>query len=68
MDAIKANLNLEKGKYTTSDGLFSLEIVSCLGACGLAPAIVINDKVYPQMTPDAVNTIINTLRKENKGE
>lgn len=66
LQAIKTKLNLSEGKYTTSDGLFSLEIVSCLGACGLAPAIVINDKVYPQMTSDAISTIIDTLVKDER--
>lgn len=61
LSMIQTKLKLEKGKYTTADGLFSLEIVSCLGACGLAPAIVINDKVHPKMTPDAVSAIIDTL-------
>ena len=63
LTAIKEKLNLENGKYTTSDGLFSLEIVNCLGACALAPAIVINGKVHAKMTPEAVSVIIDTLTK-----
>ena len=66
LEAIKTKLKLTDGKYTTPDGLFSLEVVSCLGACGLAPAIVINDKVYPQMTGSAVSTIIDTLINEER--
>lgn len=66
LEKIKEKLNLKDGKFTTSDGLFSLEVVSCLGACGLAPAIVINEKVYPQMTADAVSTIIDTLMKDER--
>jgi len=66
LEEIKRKLNFEKGKFTTNDGLFSLEIVSCLGACGLAPAIVINEKVYPQMTPQAVSTIIDTLMSNER--
>ena len=49
---------------TCDNGLFSLEIVSCLGACGLAPVCVVNDKVYPQMTSDAISVILDTLMKE----
>ena len=64
LNAVKEKLNLKEGKITSADGLFSLEIVSCLGACGLAPVAVINDKVYPQMTADAITTIIDTLIKE----
>jgi len=56
----------EDGKFTTKDGLFTLEIVSCLGACGLAPVVVINEKVYPQMTPDAITIILDTLMKEEQ--
>lgn len=49
------------GKKTTPDMKFTVETVSCLGACGLAPALMINDKVYGQMTPEAVEVIIDTL-------
>lgn len=66
LETIKSKLNLTDGKFTTDDGLFSLEIVSCLGACGLAPAIVINGKVHPQMTRDAISTIIDTLMKDER--
>ncbi|MBQ9246494.1 NAD(P)H-dependent oxidoreductase subunit E [bacterium] len=64
LNAIRNKLNLKEGKITSDNGLFSLEIVSCLGACGLAPVVVINDKVYPQMTSDAVSIILDTLIKE----
>ena len=64
LNAIRARLDLEDGKFTTDDGLFSLETVSCLGACGLAPVVVINDKVYPQMTSDAIKIVIDTILKE----
>lgn len=64
LNAVKTKLGLGEKKMTTDDGLFSLEIVSCLGACGLAPVVVINDKVYPQMTSDAIGIIIDTITKE----
>ena len=64
LNAIKNKLNLKDGKVTSDDGLFSLEIVSCLGACGLAPVCMVNDKVYPQMTSDAISIVIDTLLKE----
>ena len=64
LNAIRNKLNLKEGKITSDNGLFSLEIVSCLGACGLAPVVVINEKVYPQMTSDAVGIILDTLMKE----
>lgn len=66
LNAINSKLNFKNGKTTTEDGLFSLEIVSCLGACGLAPVVVINEKVYPQMTSDAINIVLDTIIEEEK--
>ncbi len=67
LNAIKEKLELKDGKFTTADGLFSLETVSCLGACGLAPVVVVNGKVYPQMTADAIRVVIDTImQEENK--
>lgn len=61
-DAIIKKINLSGTKFTTADMKFSVETVSCLGACGLAPVVVINEKVYPQMTPDAINIIIDEIQ------
>ena len=66
LNAIKARLDLKDGKFTTDDGLFSVETVSCLGACGLAPVVVVNGKVYPQMTSDAIKVVIDTIYQEEK--
>lgn len=68
LNAVKAKLKIKDGQLTTDDGLFSLETVSCLGACGLAPVMVINEKVYPQMTSDAVKVIIDTIMQEEGGK
>ncbi len=65
LNAIRAKLNIPAGQLTSDNGLFSLETVSCLGACGLAPVVVINDKVYPQMTSDAITIVLDTLMKED---
>ena len=65
LNAIRAKLNMPEGQLTSDNGLFSLETVSCLGACGLAPGVVINDKVYPQMTSDAITIVLETLMKED---
>ena len=64
LNAIRAKLNMQEGQLTSDNGLFSLETVSCLGACGLAQVVVINDKVYPQMTSDAISIVLDTLMKE----
>lgn len=68
LNAIRNKLNLKEGKLTSDDGLFSLETVSCLGACGLAPVVMINDKVHPQMTSDAISIILDTLLSEERGQ
>lgn len=65
LEAVKKKIQLQDGKMTTENGMFSLETVSCLGACSLAPAMVINEKIYPKMTPDAVEIVIDILLKEN---
>lgn len=67
LEAIKSKLGLSDEKTTTDDGMFSLNIVSCLGACGLAPVVVINEKVYPKMTADAIKIALDTIIKEEKG-
>ena len=64
LNAIRNKLNFKEGQVTSDNGLFSLEIVSCLGACGLAPVCVVNEKVYPKMTSDAISVILDTLLKE----
>lgn len=64
LNAIKQYIKLQDGSFTSEDGMFSVETVSCLGACGLAPVMTINDKVYPKMTSDAVKIIIDTIRNE----
>ncbi|MBN2280479.1 MAG: NADH-quinone oxidoreductase subunit NuoE [Candidatus Marinimicrobia bacterium] len=63
-EAIKKQLKLEEGKKTTSDMLFTLETVSCLGACGLAPAMVVNEDVHGNLTPEKAVEIIKTIQKQ----
>lgn len=66
-DAIRAKLGLKEGKNTTDDLLFTLETVSCLGACGLAPVMMINDEVHGQMTPEKANEVLDKIiAEENK--
>ena len=66
-NSVIQRFNLKDGKFTTDDGMFSVETVSCLGACGLAPVVVVNGKVYPQMTTDAMKVIIDTILEREKG-
>ena len=57
LDKISEKLGIEVGKCTT-DGKFSLDATRCIGACGLAPVIMINDEVYGRLTPDQVEEIL----------
>lgn len=64
IERVQKELGLDNKKHTTDDQLFSLETVSCLGACGLAPAVMVNDEVHPKMTPDKMMALIEELRGE----
>lgn len=64
LERLYKELGLSKEKHTTEDMLFTLETVSCLGACGLAPVLTVNDKVHPAMTPEKVTELIAQLKKE----
>ena len=64
LERIRADLGLNKEKHTTDDMLFTLETVSCLGACGLAPVVMVNETVYPSMTPEAASELLVKLREE----
>lgn len=63
LDALKKELNLKGDEITTKDLLFTVETVSCLGACGLAPVITINDKVYGKMTPESTVELLEEIRE-----
>ncbi|MDX9702261.1 MAG: NAD(P)H-dependent oxidoreductase subunit E [Candidatus Auribacterota bacterium] len=69
LEALRKRLNLTAEKHTTDDMLFTIETVSCLGACGLAPVMVINEDVYGQVTPVmAVNLVEKIMIEENGNE
>ena len=64
MDAIRSHLNRKEGQKTTADGNFSLEIVSCLGACGLAPVMVLDEKVHGQSNSKDALEIIKSCEEK----
>ena len=66
LEALYEELGLSKKKKTTDDMLFTVETVSCLGACGLAPTMTINDEVYPKMTPEKAVAVVRELRGDSK--
>ena len=57
LDKIKTSLNIDNGECT-DDGKFSLDACRCVGACGLASVMLVNDDVYGRMTPDQVAGIL----------
>lgn len=61
LEAIRARLGLDAAKVTSDDMLFTVETVACLGACVLAPAMLIDDEVHAQVTPDRAVQLIDTI-------
>ena len=61
IEYFKEKLNIKEGE-TTKDGLITLEVVNCIGACARAPAVLVNSTVYSKMTRDKLNKLINDLK------
>ena len=61
VEALERTLGIKMGE-TTPDGVFSLEFTSCIGVCGVAPAIMINDRVYGNLTPGMIPQILAACR------
>ena len=64
LQAIYDVTGLSENQPTTSDGLFTIETVSCLGACGLSPVVMVNETVHGAMNPDKAKALINELREK----
>lgn len=64
LNALQKKLKLNDGQKTTKDMMFTLETVSCLGACGLAPVMVINEEVYGKVTPEKAEKIIDEIMEK----
>ena len=65
LEAIKRELKIEPGQ-TSRDGQFSLEVVACIGACGLAPVICVNGEFHAGMTTQKVGKILESYRKKSQ--
>ena len=63
LDELAKNLGIEVGD-TTEDGKFTLEATRCLGACGLAPVIMINDDVYGRLVPEDIKEILDKYKED----
>lgn len=68
LERFRRELGLSEEKTTTGDLMFSVETVSCLGACGLAPVIIVNEKAHPAMTPDKASELIDTIRTQEENQ
>lgn len=66
LDQLRKTLDLSEEKKTTDDLNFTVETVSCLGACGLAPVITVNGVVHPAMTPEKALDLLDELKAELK--
>lgn len=64
LNKLREELGLTNDKKTTDDLNFTVETVSCLGACGLAPVLTVNGVVHPAMTPEKAVELLNELRAE----
>jgi NADH-quinone oxidoreductase subunit E len=68
LGAVRKRLGLEDNRRTTPDMLFTVETVACLGACGLAPVMVIDDVVHGQMTPESAVKLIEEVIEQEEAK
>ena len=68
LEEFRKTLGVTQEKPTSDDMLFTVETVSCLGACGLAPVCTVNDHVHPSMTPEKALELIKQLKEEAANE
>ena len=61
LDKFSEIIGIKAGE-TSEDGMFTLDALRCIGACGIAPAVTINGKVYPKLTVDAVPKIVEEYK------
>ena len=67
-DAIYEYLKLDGKRKTSADGVFTLETVACLGACGLAPVMTVDGEVFAQMSPELALAELETIRGKEAAE
>ncbi len=64
LNALRERLGVDEEHATTPDMMFTVETVACLGACGLAPVVVIDDEVHGQMTPERTLALLDKIQQE----
>jgi NADH-quinone oxidoreductase E subunit len=67
LDSLERELNIKSGQ-TTRDGQFSLEVVSCIGACGLAPVVCVSGKVHARVDPNEIKSLLEQYQKTKTTE
>lgn len=66
LEALRERLGVSEERPTTADLLFTVETVSCLGSCGLAPVVVVDDDVHGQMTPERAVALVDDILNREK--
>jgi NADH-quinone oxidoreductase subunit E len=67
LNALREKLGTSEKSATTPDMLFTIETVACLGACGLAPVVVIDEQVYGQITPERAVALVDEIKAMEAG-
>jgi NADH-quinone oxidoreductase subunit E len=67
LNALREKLGTSEKSTTTADMLFTIETVACLGACGLAPVVVIDEQVYGQITPERAVALVDEIKTMEAG-
>ena len=67
LNALREKLGTTEKSATTADMLFTIETVACLGACGLAPVVVIDEQVYGQITPERAVALVDEIKATEAG-
>lgn len=68
IDLMAEKLKVNQDKPTTDDMLFTLEVVSCVGACGIAPVLLIDERVYPQMSKEKLTEALDNIIQDEERE
>jgi NADH:ubiquinone oxidoreductase subunit E len=63
-ERVQRVLGVDGDGQTTEDGEFTFEVVRCVGACSIAPVVLMNNRAYAEMTPDGTSKLIQKLQKE----
>jgi NADH:ubiquinone oxidoreductase subunit E len=66
-ERVLKDLALSADGETTEDGNFTFEVVRCVGACSIAPVVLVNSRAYAEMTADGTSKLVKQMKKEESG-